>query len=145
MSIREMQFLSGTRLRLKGKDYSGFMGIDATGFDFDKAVTQYEIIELVPSDCSALDLQYGNVFKVSLTSSITSFAVVNEDVGTYMFIFEQDSVGGRTVTFSGNFYFEQAAGVPDFSADAANVVNIVSFLCDGTNFYGTYMTNFVAV
>jgi len=145
MSIREFFFSSGTKLRLKGNDYEGMIGLDSRGFDFDKAVTQNEIIELTSSECNSIDLQEGNIFKVTLDANISSFSVTNGDVGTYIFIFEQDSTGARTVTFDGNFYFENAAGAPDFSADAADVINIVSFLCDGTNYYGSFMTNFVAV
>lgn len=143
MSIREFLFADGTKLRLKGNTHEGKIGIDLQGFDFDKAVTQNTLRELVPSDCSALDLRYANIYKISLTSNISSFSVANSDVGTYIFIFEQDSVGGRTVTFDSNFYFVSSLGTPDFSSDSPNVINVVSVLCDGTNFYGTYMQDFV--
>lgn len=143
MSIRETDFRDGTKLRLKGNDHEGKIGVDLQGFDFDRAVTQNEIIELNPEDCSAIDLRYGNVYKINLTDDIPSFALLNGDIGTYLFIFEQDSIGGRNVTFGTDFYFPSGVNRPNYILDSAGTINIVTFLCDKTNFYGTYMDNFV--
>jgi len=142
MSIREFNYKDGTSLRLKGNTYEGRIGVDLEGINFDKAVTQDAIIELDPEDCSALDLREGNVYKVNLTSNIASFTMTNGDIGTYIFIFEQDATGTRTVTFNGNFYFLDAQGAPNFSVDAGGTINIVTFLCDKVNFYGNYLQNF---
>lgn len=145
MSLREFDYRDGTRLRLRGNHHEGYMGVDLEGFNFDRAVTQRELIELIPEQCSELDLRYGNIYKVSLTANIPSFAMVNGDVGTYTFIFEQDATGGRTVTFDGSFYFPTALGAPDFSGDAGGTVNIVMFLYDKENFYGTYLQDYTAI
>jgi len=143
MAIRQVDFADGSKLRLSGNLYEGEIGIDAEGFNFDKGVTQESLIELLPTQCTNIDLSTGNIFKISLTTNISAFNVSNADVGTYIFMFVQGSTGGKTVTFPSNFYFISGLGDPDFSGDSANTINIVSFLCDGTNFYGVYMQNFV--
>jgi hypothetical protein len=143
MSIREVEYTDGTKLRWKGNIHEGKIGIDLEGFDFDKAVTQHQIIELYPEDCNELDLREGNIYKVYLTDNIADFSAVTGDVGTYIFIFVQDSTGGRSVTFDSNFYFASSVGRPDLSTSSANDIDIVSFLCDGEKFYGSFMQDFV--
>lgn len=145
MSLREFYYKDGTSLRLKGNLHEGHLGVDLEGFNLDRALTQKAIIELGPADCAGLDLRYGNIYKVSLSANIPSFSMVNGDVGTYTFIFEQDSTGGRTVTFNGNFYFLDSLGAPDFSTDSGGAINIVMFLHDKENFYGTYLQNLTAI
>ena len=144
MAIREVEFKGGgTALKLIGGSYEGKLSIDIDGFKFHNSVAQNDIIELLPVNCSPVDARLGNIFKVSLTSSITNFDIDYADVGTYIFIFVQDSTGGKTVSFADNFYFISGLGAPYFSGDSSNTINIVSFLCDGQNFYGTYMQDFV--
>lgn len=144
MSIREFEYTNGTKLRLKGNLHEGKIGIDSDGFSFNRGVGQDTLVELLPPQCTDIDLSQGNVFRISLTSNISNFNVSNSAASTYLFIFVQDSTGGKTVTFPSNFYFISGLGPPDFSGDSANTINIISFLCDGSgNFFGTYMQNFV--
>lgn len=144
MALREVNYKGGgTSIKLIGSSYDGELSIDRDGFKFHNSVAQNNIIELLPVQCSSVDARYGNIFKVSLTSNITNFNIDYADVGTYIFIFEQDSTGGKTVSFASNFYFISGLGTPDFSGDSSGTINIISFLCDGTNFYGTYVQDFV--
>lgn len=143
MSIREVDYGTGTAQRMAGTQYEGKLSIEENGYNFHNAVGQKEIPVLLPTQCSKIDLRLGNIFKVSLTSNIANFDVVYPNAGTYIFIFEQDSTGGKTVAFSEKFYFINGLGSPDFSGDSSGTINIVSFLCDGTKFYGTYMQDFV--
>jgi len=143
MSIREKDFGNGTAVELKGNQYTGKLSVEENGFNFHDAVGQKELSILLPSQCNNIDLRLGNIFKISLTSNIANFDVSYPNIGTYLFIFEQDSSGGKTVAFSDQFYFISGLGSPNFSGDSAGTINIVSFLCDGTKFYGTYMQDFV--
>lgn len=143
MAIREQEYGEGTGLSWIGRLHSGMISIASNGFNIHKAVGQRELVELLPADCNKVDGRQGNIYKVSLTSSIANFDIEHPNVGTYIFIFEQDSTGGKTVAFPSNFYFISGLGTPDFSGDSAGTINIISFLCDGENFYGTYVQDFV--
>lgn len=143
MSLREILYGTGTSLRLRGNDHEAVIGVDLEGINFDKAVTQANIIDLYPEDCNELDLREGNIYKVHLTSNIANFSMVTGDVGTYIFMFIQDSTGSRAVTFDSNCYFPSSVGAPDIGSSGANDIDIVSFLCDGSKYYGNFMQDFI--
>jgi hypothetical protein len=143
MAVRESNYDPGTALHLVGKVFDGKIYLNPDGFDFDRAVGQQELPELLPAQCSNIDARYANMFKVSLTSDIPNFNINYKKIGTYIFIFSQDSSGGKTVTFGEDFYWISGIGAPNFSSDASGTINIITFLCDGSKFYGTYMQNFV--
>ncbi len=131
------------KLRIGGNLHEGNLGIRLSGFSFDKAVGQENIIDLYPEDCNELDLREGNIYKVHLTSNIANFSMVTGDVGTYIFMFIQDSTGSRAVTFDSNCYFPSSVGAPDIGSSGANDIDIVSFLCDGSKYYGNFMQDFI--
>lgn len=143
MSIREILFSKGTALRLKGNDYEGNLAVDLEGFSFDRGVGQNVIAERYPEDCNTLDLRYANIYKIYLTDDIADFSAVHGGIGTYIFMFVQDSVGGRAVVFDDDFYFPSSIGRPDLSTSNANDIDIVSFLYDGFKFYGNFMQDFI--
>lgn len=60
--------------------------------------------------------------------------------GYYTLVIKQDGTGGRSLTFGSNFKWK-AGTVPSLST-AANAVDIISFISDGTNMYGVAQLDF---
>ena len=58
-------------------------------------------------------------------------------VGTYILHVYQDGTGGRSLTW--NTAFKWPAGVQPTISTAPNAHDVFSFICDGTNLYGSYM------
>jgi hypothetical protein len=59
---------------------------------------------------------------------------------TYILIVKQDSGGSRTLTFGSAYKFPQ--GIDPTLTSSANAIDIIAFLCDGTNLYGSLQSNF---
>ena len=59
---------------------------------------------------------------------------------TYLLIIKQDDTGSRTLSFGSAYKF--ADGTAPTLSTAANAVDIIAFLCDGTNLYGSFQNNF---
>lgn len=59
---------------------------------------------------------------------------------SYILLIKQDGTGGRTLTFGDAYKFPDGAD-PTLSTDA-NAVDIIAFLSDGTNLYGSFQGNF---
>jgi hypothetical protein len=59
---------------------------------------------------------------------------------SYILIIKQDSVGSRTLSFGSGYKF--AGGLDPTLTTAANAVDIIAFLSDGTNLYGSFQGNF---
>ena len=68
-------------------------------------------------------------------------APTNLKVGTYILHILQDGTGNRTIT-TWNSVYKWPANVAPVLSTAANSRDIVSFICDGTNMYGSYITGF---
>jgi hypothetical protein len=85
------------------------------------------------------DVANGNVQSITLTGSITLNAFANAEAGQSMtMIIKQPSSGGPyTLTSTMNW----AGGTKTLST-AADAVDIVSILYDGTNYYASLSTNF---
>ena len=58
-------------------------------------------------------------------------------IGTYILHVYQDATGGRTLTW--NTAFKWPSGVTPVLSTAAGAHDVFSFICDGTNLYGSYM------
>lgn len=85
------------------------------------------------------DTSLGAVASVTLTSTgRTMAAPTNLKVGTYILHVVQDGTGSRTIT-TWNSIFKWPAAVAPVLTTTASSRDIFSFICDGTNLYGTYV------
>lgn len=83
------------------------------------------------------DTSLGQVATITLGGNRTMAAPTNLRVGTYILHVVQDGVGGRTITW--NSVFKWPAGVAPTLTTTANRRDLFSFVCDGTNLYGSYL------
>lgn len=83
------------------------------------------------------DLSQYQVATVTLGGNRTIAAPSNMSVGTFVLHLKQDATGSRTVSWNSVFKFP--AGVSPPLTTTANARDIVSFICDGTFMYGSYM------
>jgi hypothetical protein len=83
------------------------------------------------------DTSLGQVATITLGGARTMAAPTNLKVGTYILHVVQDGVGGRTITW--NSVFKWPAGVAPTLTTTANRRDLFSFVCDGTNLYGSYL------
>ena len=79
----------------------------------------------------------GQVASVTLGGNRIVGAPTNLKVGTYILHVIQDGAGNRTLTW--NSVFKWTAGVAPVLTTDPNARDIVSFICDGTNLYGSYL------
>ena len=83
------------------------------------------------------DTSLGRVATVTLGGNRTFAAATNQKVGTYILRVVQDGTGGRTVTW--NTVFKWPAGIAPVLTTTGNRRDLFSFVCDGTNLYGSYL------
>ena len=89
----------------------------------------------------ATDCNNGNVHEVTLTDNRTLGAPTNlQDGATYIWIIKQDATGSRTLAYNSVFKFSGGA-VPTLST-AANSVDILTGVSDGTNIYCSLAADF---
>ncbi len=83
------------------------------------------------------DVSLGSVAYVTLGGNRTIAAPSNLKVGTYILHVVQDGSGGRSLTW--NSVFKWPAGVAPTLTSTANRRDLFSFVCDGTNLYGSFL------
>jgi hypothetical protein len=83
------------------------------------------------------DVSLGSVATVTLGGNRTVAAPTNLKIGTYILHVVQDGSGNRTLTW--NSIFKWPAGVAPTLTSTANRRDLFSFVCDGTNLYGSYL------
>ena len=83
------------------------------------------------------DVSTGAVATVTLAGNRTVAAPTNLKVGTYILHVIQDATGSRTLTW--NAVFKWPAATAPTLTTTANARDVFSFICDGTNLYGTYV------
>ncbi len=83
------------------------------------------------------DISQGVVATVTLGGSRTMAAPTNLKVGTFMLHVIQDGSGNRTITW--NSVFKWPAGITPTLTATANRRDMFSFVCDGTNLYGSFI------
>ena len=83
------------------------------------------------------DASQGSVAYLTLGGNRTIAAPTNLKVGSYILHIIQDGSGNRTVTW--NSIFKWPAGVAPVLTTTANRRDLFSFVCDGTNLYGSYL------
>ena len=83
------------------------------------------------------DTSLGSVATVTLGGNRAIAAPTNLKIGSYILHIIQDGTGGRTVTW--NSVFKWPAGVAPVLTTTGNRRDLFSFVCDGTNLYGSYL------
>lgn len=87
----------------------------------------------------AWNLANGDAAEVTLGAAGRTLAnPTNLKKGSYILIVKQDATGNRTITTWGSAY-KFPSGVKPVLSTAANAVDLISFYCDGTNMYGSYI------
>ena len=82
----------------------------------------------------SIDLTSGTVQTATLTDNCT-FTMPTRVAGkSFILLLRQDATGGRTATFTGVKF--NAAGAPTITA-TANKMDILTFVADSTNWYGS--------
>jgi hypothetical protein len=83
-----------------------------------------------------ISLTNGTVQTATLTGNCT-FTMPTATAGkSFILLLRQDATGNRTATFTPNVKFN-SAGAPTITA-TANRLDILTFVADGTNWYGSY-------
>jgi hypothetical protein len=83
------------------------------------------------------NLANAQVVTVTLTGSGTMAAPTNMKVGTYILHVIQGGAGSYTLTWNG--VFKWPGGVAPVLSTAVGRRDLFSFVCDGTNMYGSYL------
>ena len=83
------------------------------------------------------DTNLGQIATVTLGGNRVVAAPSNLKVGTYILHVIQDGTGSRTLTW--NSIFKWPAGVAPVLTTTAAARDVFSFVCDGTNLYGSYL------
>jgi len=125
-------------------DDSGNMGLgnitpqhrlDVSGAMYSRLVT------VTDAASTTVDWNQGNVQSITLTTGDTHLTFANAQAGgEYKLIINQDSTGGRTITWPSSVTW--AGGIaPALTADA-NGTDVVSFIYQGTKYLGSAKLNF---
>jgi hypothetical protein len=85
------------------------------------------------------DVSLGQVASLTLAGNRTISNPTNMKIATYILYLVQDATGSRTVTW-GTAY-KWPGGVAPVLSTGANKRDIISFISDGTNMYGTYIVD----
>ncbi len=89
---------------------------------------------------STWDLDTGQSYILTLTGNTTITPTNMKSGATYIMILKQDGTGNRTITW--NSVFKWAGGTAPTLSTGANDVDIITFLSDGGNLYGTIHNDF---
>jgi hypothetical protein len=85
------------------------------------------------------DTSLGQVATVTLGGNRIFAAPTNLRVGTYVLHVIQDGGGGRTITW--NSVFKWPNGTPPVLTTTASRRDLLTFVSDGTNLYGTFLAD----
>jgi hypothetical protein len=105
---------------------------------------QMYFVETTLTDQAAItwDLNANQVSKVTLAGNRTLSAPTNMKAGaTYILRVIQDGVGSRTLAY--NSVFKWPGGTAPVLSTGAGDIDILTFVCDGTNMYGVAQLDFV--
>ena len=103
------------------------------------------IFTITYADPPVIDWDNGSIQTITLTGSpATAIAAPSnpKDGATYILIVKQDATGGRTFAGGWNAVFKWKGGTAPTLSAGANAVDIITFVCDGTNYYGVDSLNF---
>ena len=115
-----------------------------TGTDAARAVTPatlYSTQTLTDGASIAWDVSLGVMATVTLTDNRALANPTNLVNGaSYILIVKQDATGGRTLSYGDKYLFPD--GIEPVLSTGANAVDMIAFLSDGTNMYGSFLGNF---
>lgn len=108
-----------------GSDKGRFIGVDANGRL--GVIISSPIDNTSPSGSGAFDLAGKRQFDIILDENITFTSFLNADEGAkYLFILQQDGVGGRTVTWPSNVKW-RGGSAPTITS-GVNAIDVVSMV-----------------
>lgn len=101
----------------------------------------FGLATLTDASSIAWDLSSNQVAQVTLGGSRALANPTNKVAGaTYILIVKQDGSGSRTLSFGSDYKFP--GGTAPTLSTGANDVDIIAFLSDGTNMYGSALLDF---
>lgn len=105
------------------------------------SVAQANILSQTLTDGATIswNTALGQVATVTLGGNRTVGAPSNLKIGTYILHVIQDGAGNRTLTW--NSVFKWPAGVSPILSTAGGSRDVITFISDGTNMYGSYLTD----
>ena len=83
-------------------------------------------------------MENGNIGFWTIGGNRTLQAPTNAVVGTSVLRLTQDGTGSRTVTW--NAIFKWSSGAAPVLSTAANAVDVLAFIYDGTSIYGSLVS-----
>ena len=83
------------------------------------------------------NLASGSIANVTLAGNRTLANPTNLNVGTSLLTVIQDGTGSRTLAY--DTVYKWPAGTAPVLTTAAGSKDIISFFCDGTNMYGSFL------
>jgi hypothetical protein len=89
---------------------------------------------------TVLDWTVGNKQKYSVTGDVT-FAFTDPSNATNLVLLLYHTAAGSSIAFPGNVKWADGAE-PDFSDAEIGDTDMVTFMFDGTNYYGMYARKF---
>jgi hypothetical protein len=96
---------------------------------------------LIDAATISWDLSAGAFSTVTLGGSRSLAAPTNQTAGaSYVLIIKQDGTGSRTLSFDSVYKFP--GGIDPTLSTAADSVDIISFVSDGTSMYGSFAGSF---
>jgi len=112
----------------------------STANEYTKA-QNFDATTLTDAASISWDASNNQVTSVTLTDNRTLANPTNTvDGGTYVVIVKQDATGGRTLSFGSNFKWP--GGTAPTLSTAANAVDVLTFVCDGTDLLGVFQGDF---
>lgn len=134
-----------------GNSYTNYVGTSANSFanityapkispTFTGTITiDANVASQILTDGATInwDVSLGSVATVTLGGNRIIAAPTNLKIGSYILHIIQDGSGNRTVTW--NSVFKWPAGVAPVLTTTGNRRDLFSFVCDGTNLYGSYL------
>ncbi|HEX8185920.1 MAG TPA: hypothetical protein VF747_14240, partial [Blastocatellia bacterium] len=85
---------------------------------------------------TSVDFSTGNVQEMTLTAATVTLTFSNiKDGALYYFIVKQDATGGRAISWPASVKWP--GDIPPVLSTAASAINIITFVSDGTNLYGS--------
>lgn len=111
----------------------------AAGVEFGKQYVAQRVAAGNSSTAITIDWNSGNVQSVTMTGNCT-FTLSNPiSGGRYVLLLTQDATGARTLTWPASVKWSGGSAPV---GSAATKVDVISLIWDGTNYFGSFATNF---
>jgi hypothetical protein len=118
---------------------TGSSNLQVTGNTQIRALQETVVVTGFTGGAWTANCAAGTIQKATLGSNITSLAFTNMPAGgSVTLIITQDATGGRTLTTTGIKY----AGASSTLSTAANAIDMLNILFDGTNYYGSLVKGY---